>query len=137
MQRLLNQHTFLVVLCGGLALLFLLQVPQLWRIRQVGQRRQLVEVEVLRGSTFTLGKRAQSYLDFRYADRVHSVRVSNAFRQQASRSSTTAMLHLSEYPNLFLPPDYDFKGQLFSYSVLITFFLGSAGYGLWMLLKKK
>lgn len=137
MQRLLNQYIFLLVLCGGLALLFLIQVPELWRIRQVGQQRQFVDVEVLRGSTFTFGKQSQSYLDFRYAEQAHSVRVSHAFRQQASTLPTTAMLHLSEYPDLFLPPDYDFKGQLFSYSVLITFFLGSAGYSLWMLVRKK
>jgi hypothetical protein len=136
MQRLLNKHTFLLVLCGGLALLFLMQAPQLWRIRQVGQRKQLVEVEVLRGSTFTLGKRSQSYLSFRYAEQTHSVRVSHAFRQRVSTLSTTVMLHLPEYPDLFLPPDYDFKGQLFSYSALITFFLGSAGYSIWMLVKE-
>jgi hypothetical protein len=136
MQRLLNQYTFLLVLCGGLSLLFLMQVPEMWRIRQVGQRRQFVEVEVLRGSTFTLGKRAQSYLYFRFAGQAHSVRVSHAFRQRVSTLSTTALLNLPEYPDLFLPPDYDFKGELLSYSVLITFFLGSTGYSIWMLVKE-
>lgn len=137
MQRLFNQYIFLLVLCGGLALLFLMQVPQLWRIRQVGQRKHLVEVEVLRGSTFTFGKRSQSYLDFQYDKQAYSVRVSHAFRQQASKLPTTAMLHLPEYSDLFLPPDYDFTGELFSCSALIAFFLGSAGYSIWMLVKKK
>jgi hypothetical protein len=88
-----------------------------------------VSLTVAAGST-------QSYLDFRFAEHAHSVRVSHAFRQRVSTLSTTAMLHLPEYPDLFLPPDYDFKGQLLSYSVLIAFFLGSAGYSIWMLVKE-
>ena len=97
----------------------------------------MVPVEVVRGSTARISSRAQSYVDFRYAGREHSVRVSHAFRQQVNDAPTTALLHLPEYPDLFLPPDYDDTSQSGSFYGLLATFFSIAGYCLFMLVKKK
>ena len=137
MDRVLTQYGLLLLLSGVMALLLLRQVPESRRIERVVQQGRAVIVEVVRGSTVGLGTRAQSYLDFRYAGRSNSLRVSHAFRQRVNNAPTTALLHLPEYPELFLPPDYDSKSQSSSFYGLITLFLGSAGYSLFMLIKKK
>ena len=136
MDRVFNQYGLLLLISGVMALLMLLQLPEMQRIQRVVQRGHAVTVEVVRGSTFGGGTRAQSYVDFRYAGQAHSLRVSHAFRQRVNNASTAELLHLSEYPDLFLPPDYDSKSQTNSLYWLLALFLGSVGYSLFMLLKK-
>ncbi|TGE23197.1 hypothetical protein [Hymenobacter metallicola] len=137
MHRLLNQYGLLLLLNGGLALIFLLQLPESWRITRVVEQGRVVPVEVIHGSTVRLGNRAQSYLDFRYAGRSHSVRVSHALRQRVKGAPTIDLLHLPEYPDLFLPPDYNDQSQSNSLYGLLVMFLGFAGYCLFMLIKKR
>ena len=136
MDRVFNQYGLLLLLSGVMALLLLVQLPEMRRTQRVVQQGRAVTVEVVRGSTFGAGTRAQSYVDFRYAGQAHSLRVSHAFRQQVNDALTTDLLHLSDYPDLFLPPDYDSKSQTNSLYWLLALFLGSVGYSLFMLLKK-
>ena len=98
MHRLLNQYGLLLLLTGGLALIFLSMLPEGRRIARVVEQGRLVPVEVIHGSTYRLGNRAQSYLDFRYAGRNHTARVSHVFRQRVQDAPTTGLLHLPEYP---------------------------------------
>lgn len=136
MDRVFNQYGLLLLGSGIMALLMLMQLPQMQRTQRVVQRGRVVTVEVVRGSTFGVGTRAQSYMDFRYAGQAHSLRVPHAFRQRINNASTAELLHLPEYPDLFLPPDYDSKSQTNSLYWLLALFVGSMGYSLFMLLKK-
>lgn len=136
MHRLLNQYGLLLLLSGGLALIFLLMLPEGRRITRVVEQGRVVPVEVIHSSTERLGNRAQSYLDFRYAGRNHTVRVSHVFRQRVKDAHTTGLLHLPEYPDLFLPPDYDNQSQSNALYGLVVMFLGFASYSLFMLIRK-
>ena len=137
MSRLLNPYGLLLLLSAGMALLFLRQVPESRRIARVVQQGRVVPVEVIHASTAGFGNRAQSYVDFRYAGREHSVRVSHMFRQRVNDAPTTTLLHLPEYPDLFLPPDYDDTSQSSSFYGLLAMFFSIAGYCLFMLFKKR
>lgn len=116
--------------------MLLKEVPEAIRIRRVVTKKQSVEVRLMSKSSIDFGKRSASYIDFDYEGQKYSVRVSRSFLDRIKASQVTRLLHLPEYPALFLPPDYDGNSQSTSFLMLILLFTVTSGYSVFMLLKE-
>jgi hypothetical protein len=112
---------------------FLYNIPGLLRIRQLGQSKSFVSVQIVRTVEAKLGKQHSYYLHFSYQSQEKSARVSRSFAEQVQALKTTKLFHLPQYPDLFLPPDYDFRGELISHIALIMLFLFTLGYSVKMI----
>jgi hypothetical protein len=114
---------FMLSLSTFIAILFLSQIPEMMRIRQVMQYGDSVPVEIIKPIAFRVGRRDFQYLDFLYQGSNNSVRISYKFFNQIKAKRETKLRHLPKYPDLFLPPDYDTKWQSISHVVLTCFFV--------------
>jgi hypothetical protein len=113
----------MLLLSTFIAGLFLSQTPEMMRIRQVMQYGDSVSVEIVKLKAFRVGRRDFQYLDFRYQGSDKTVRISYKFFNQIKTKREIKLRHLSEYPDLFLAPDYDTKWESISHIVLTCFFV--------------
>jgi hypothetical protein len=118
-MKLLNIWTLVLLLSILIATVMALSLPDLVKSRKLVEQGSLVEVQVVGGSESSFGKRHMYNLHFIYEGKRHSVQVGRDYLARVKALQSTKLLHLPEYPGIFLSPDYDASGQFTSAIVLI------------------
>jgi len=114
---------------------FLRGIPKFRQMQLVVQQGQLVTIEVIQIMDKRFGQRGSLDVDFRYNGRQQSVSVDYKFFEKVKGQQTAQLLHLPEYPDLFLSPTYDVEGQARSNLIVSGMMVLSAGYFLFMAFK--
>jgi hypothetical protein len=114
---------FMLLLSTFMSGVFLYMIPQEIQIHRVMTNGDLVTVEILQTRETTFGRRHSHWLEFKYQNVEKSIKVSYNFFNHIKGQPKTELLHLSEYPDLFMPLDYNYKSQFVSLSILTCFFV--------------
>lgn len=137
MKGIFNGWLLLLLLSSFLAIVFLRGTPEFLQIHKLAKHRPSVSVDVLRTTTSNLGRQPSHYLFFRYQEKEHSLRISQPFFAEVKEKKSTDLIHSSEYPDLFLPPDYDFNSQFTDNIILIALFILTALISIFQMFKKR
>ena len=122
-MRFLNIWFLMFVLSAFMATMLSLGIPELLKARELVRQGSLVEVQVVRGTDFSFGKRHAYHLQFRYAGQQHAIQVGRDYLARVEVLKSTKLLHQAEYPDTFLQPGYDASGQLSAGIGLVGFFV--------------
>jgi hypothetical protein len=121
-MKLLNIWTLVLLLSIAIATVMALSLPDLLKSRKLVEQKNLVEVQIVSGKEFHVGKRHMYNLHFIYEGKQHSIQVGRDYLARVKALQSTKLLHLPEYPDIFLSPGYDTSSQFTSAIVLISFF---------------
>jgi hypothetical protein len=127
-MRLLNIWTLLFIVCAFLTLMFSLGFSNERQVDEVLRRGQLVEVEILRSTEAQFGKRHSYTLYFTYNGQQEHTYISRDYSYQIKNTRSTRLLHLAEYPHIFIDPGKKEKGELLSAYILVGLTTIGAGY---------
>lgn len=102
---------------------FLYTIPDAIHKYDVSKNGKLVSVEVTEVKELTIGSRHSYSLHFDYLNQKKPfLAIGPSLFAAIKHDKETQLRHLPEYPDLFLAPDYDVKGQSISQVLLICFF---------------
>ena len=102
---------------------FLYTIPDAIHKYDVSKNGKLVSVEVTEVREVTIGSRHSYSLHFNYLNQQKPIlTIGRSLFDAIKYNKETQLRHLPEYPDLFLAPDYDVKGQSISQILLICFF---------------
>jgi hypothetical protein len=112
------------VLCLFMGTMMALSLPNQLKAEKVVAKNQLVPVAIVRSSASHWGKRPAYFLHFTYQGQAHSAKVSPEFLRQIEGLRSTQLLHLPEYPTIFLQPGHTESGEFLAGCLLVAMFLG-------------
>ena len=102
---------------------FSYMIPDAIHKYDISKHEKLVTVEVTQVKEVTIGNRHTYSLHFKYLNQKKpTLTIGRSFFDSIKHNKETQLWHLPEYPDLFISPDYDVKGQSISQIVLICFF---------------
>ncbi|MBU6120886.1 hypothetical protein [Hymenobacter siberiensis] len=102
---------------------FLYTIPDAIHKYDVSKNGKLVSVEITEVREVTIGSRHTYSLHFNYLNQKKPIlTIGRSLFDAIRHDKETQLRHLPEYPDLFLAPDYDVKGQSISQVLLICFF---------------
>lgn len=113
----------MLVFTGLLSCLFLYNLFKFAELYKVVDSHKEVSVIVSDMKHIRSGKRDSYYLNFLYNGSSRSIRINNDFFDINKSKSTVRLLHLSDYENVFLPPNYKFGSELFYHSIITLLFI--------------
>jgi hypothetical protein len=102
---------------------FLYTIPDAIHKYDVSNNGKLVFVEVTEVREVSIGSRHSYSLHFNYLNQKKPIlTIERSHFDAIKHDKETQLRHLPKYPDLFLAPDYDVKGQSISQVLLIYFF---------------
>jgi hypothetical protein len=114
---------FMLLLSTLMLVVFLYNIPRAIHIYQVSKSGELASVEITQIKEVTVGSRHTYYLHFKYlGEQQSSITIGKSLSDSIVHDKEIKLRHLSNYPDLFLAPDYDTEGQSISHIILVCFF---------------
>ncbi len=114
---------FILLLSTLMLTVFLYNIPRAIHTYQVSKSGELASVEITQRKEVVVGNRHTYYLHFKYlGEQQSSITISKNLFDTIRGEKNIKLRHLSDYPDLFLAPDYDTKGQSISHIIIVCFF---------------